>query len=194
MDCPHWLLALAIPFSRSDRACAVDGVGAGLLRRTVPDRRRQRTAGKSPSGCRSDLERPFRREDNCSRLRARASTSARSKSSPGPSPGRLLRTGYRSPRRLTRMPLWAGRTSPGPTAPAAPPLDSLRRDIRRWRAGRPAEHPARHPVSERSTSFPPPVPSPTGTWGGRAPPVASSIYRSRPVRPRASCARPVAPA
>jgi hypothetical protein len=37
-DCPHWLLALTISFSRSDRARTDPiGVGAGLSRRTVPD-------------------------------------------------------------------------------------------------------------------------------------------------------------
>jgi hypothetical protein len=37
-DCPHWLLALTISFSRSDRARTdLIGVGAGLSRRTVPD-------------------------------------------------------------------------------------------------------------------------------------------------------------
>jgi hypothetical protein len=47
MNCPHWLLALAIPFSRSDRAhTSTADVGAGCsegLSRT------DHSAGKSPS-------------------------------------------------------------------------------------------------------------------------------------------------
>ena len=47
MNCPHWLLALTIPFSRSDRAhtCTAD-VGAGLSEGRF---RTDRSAGMSPS-------------------------------------------------------------------------------------------------------------------------------------------------
>ena len=47
MNCPHWLLALAIPFSRSDRAhTTTAGVGAGCPEGLF---RTDRSAGKSPS-------------------------------------------------------------------------------------------------------------------------------------------------
>ena len=47
MNCPHWLLALAIPFSRSDRAhTSTADVGAGCSEGLF---RTDRSAGKSPS-------------------------------------------------------------------------------------------------------------------------------------------------
>src|SRR3984957_16292597 len=47
MNCPHWLLALAIPFSRSDRAhTSTTDVGAGCSEGLF---RTDRSAGKSPS-------------------------------------------------------------------------------------------------------------------------------------------------
>src|SRR3974390_3401073 len=48
MNCPHWLLALTIPFSRSDRAhaCPRAGVGAGCPEGLV---RTKLLAGESPS-------------------------------------------------------------------------------------------------------------------------------------------------
>ena len=47
MNCPHWLLALAIPFSRSDRAHTTTAdVGAGCSEGLF---RTDRSAGKSPS-------------------------------------------------------------------------------------------------------------------------------------------------
>ena len=62
MNCPHWLLALTIPFSRSDRAhTSPAGVGAGCaggLLRTMPASLLQLPEG---------LGRPFRRERHCSR-------------------------------------------------------------------------------------------------------------------------------
>src|ERR1700735_2253416 len=62
MNCPHWLLALTIPFSRSDRAhTSPAGVGAGCaegLLRTMPASLLQLPEG---------LGGPFRRECHCSR-------------------------------------------------------------------------------------------------------------------------------
>src|ERR1700722_5871740 len=62
MNCPHWLLALTIPFSRSDRAhTSRAGVGAGCaegLLRTMPASLLQLPEG---------LGGPFRRECHCSR-------------------------------------------------------------------------------------------------------------------------------
>jgi len=48
-DCPHWLLALTISFSRSDRAHTDQSRSwCRVSQRTVPDV--LHTAGKSPSG------------------------------------------------------------------------------------------------------------------------------------------------
>ncbi len=62
MNCPHWLLALTIPFSRSDRAhTSPAGVGAGCakgLLRTMPASLLRLSEG---------LGGPFRRECHCSR-------------------------------------------------------------------------------------------------------------------------------
>jgi hypothetical protein len=72
VNCPHWLLALTIPFSRSDRGTrhrgGVDaGCPEGLFRTDC-------SAGKSPSVAGGPFEGPFRREGNCSRVRASPST------------------------------------------------------------------------------------------------------------------------
>jgi hypothetical protein len=62
MNCPHWLLALTIPFSRSNRArTSTAGVDAGCaegLLRTMPASLLQLPEG---------LGGPFRRECHCSR-------------------------------------------------------------------------------------------------------------------------------
>ena len=59
MNCPHWLLALTIPFSRSDRAHTTSAMLVPGARRTVPDgllRWRvsfeyRMTFGVIPTGC-----------------------------------------------------------------------------------------------------------------------------------------------
>jgi hypothetical protein len=66
MNCPHWLLALAIPFSRSDRAhTSTADVGAGCSEGLF---RTNCFAGKSPSvPAGLTLVGHFRREDYCNR-------------------------------------------------------------------------------------------------------------------------------
>src|ERR1700733_8216491 len=66
MNCPHWLLALAIPFSRSDRAHTTTAdVGAGCSEGLL---RTDCSAGKSPSvPAGLTLRGHFRREDYCTR-------------------------------------------------------------------------------------------------------------------------------
>src|ERR1700677_2826617 len=62
MNCPHWLLALTIPFSRSDRAhTSPAGVGAGCAKGLL------RTMPASLLRLPEDLGGPFRRECHCSR-------------------------------------------------------------------------------------------------------------------------------
>jgi hypothetical protein len=58
MNCPHWLLALTIPFSRSDRAHTYLPVLMPGARRTVSGRKP--LAGESPSVA-GGPGRPFRR-------------------------------------------------------------------------------------------------------------------------------------
>jgi hypothetical protein len=69
MNCPHWLLALTIPFSRSDRAhTSTAGVGAGCSEGLF---RTDCSAGKSPSvPAGLTLWGHFRREDYCTRRAA----------------------------------------------------------------------------------------------------------------------------
>ena len=65
MNCPHWLLALAIPFSRSDRAhTSTADVGAGCSEGLF---RTDCSAGKSPSAAGHDLGGHFRRDGYCTR-------------------------------------------------------------------------------------------------------------------------------
>jgi len=62
MNCPHWLLALTIPFSRSDRAhTSPAGVGAGCAKGLL------RTMPASLLRLPEDLGGSFRRECHCSR-------------------------------------------------------------------------------------------------------------------------------
>jgi hypothetical protein len=126
VNCPHWLLALAIPFSRSDRGTrcrsSVDaGCSEGLSRTSRP---KGQPAGKSPSGSDS-LGGLFRRDDYPSRSHARASTERQRPIDPGPSPGRCLKW-YRDPfpeRRIPGRPhhlRWPFPSGPPPVPP--PPL------------------------------------------------------------------------
>ena len=88
MNCPHWLLALAIPFSRSDRAhTSTADVGAGCSEGLF---RTDRSAGKSPSAVRGPWE-AVPTGVSLYQLRAPASTRSQEETPAWalPDPGRL---------------------------------------------------------------------------------------------------------
>jgi hypothetical protein len=154
MNCPHWLLALTIPFSRSDRArTSTAGVDAGCaegLLRTMPASLLQLPEG---------LGGPFRRECQYSRRvterqRVRAPKSIRA---------------------VTRVPALSTDRSGTPAVPDGCPLErsgSLRRNGPSstpigWHAGSYLAF-RMPPGARRSTGFPPPVCRQTRHSGRRA--------------------------
>ena len=129
MNCPHWLLALTIPFSRSDRAhTTTAGVGAGCPEGLF---RTDRSAGKSPSVAGGPWG-AFRREDYCNRCALYRQRTRPRRTVPGSCPGRCARSTVSpasrplvdTPRRLRPPP--PGRRIPDPTratGSAACPLE-----------------------------------------------------------------------
>ena len=204
MNCPHWLLALTIPFSRSDRAhTSPAGVGAGCARRTVPD---DCSAGESPSAVGGPWEavptgchrsRPPRSVNAfCSGAkkarRARTALPGRSANHPGSELATLTRCGaqtrYRGPSR-TRGSLRGRRPAHGSRQdPVIPRGDRTaleragghRRPSDTGRGMRRATWTlARHPALEAQRAFRSSHPIALGPPGGSVRcPLISSIYRS----------------
>jgi hypothetical protein len=146
MNCPHWLLALTIPFSRSDRAhTSPAGVGAGCaggLLRTMPASLLQLPEG---------LGGPFRRECHCSR---RVTERQRAQA-------------LHSFRAATRSPASATDRSGTPAVADGCPLErsgSLPKAgvaVHLWWPAELPAPPAGHPVLEAQRAFrPPPIRQP----------------------------------
>jgi hypothetical protein len=159
MNCPHWLLALTIPFSRSDRAhTEYCRCWCRVFQRTVPDGLLRRRVS---FGCRMDQGRSVRREshvtrhakcrqrDRLERFRPHRPVPARGRS---PSPGTMLAGDppNAADARRPESPSWPPR-QPGIPRTAAPPARTFagsRTDTDRWHA---AIHPdLRMPPGARS--------------------------------------------
>jgi hypothetical protein len=154
MHCPHWLLALTIPFSRSDRAHTYSPVLMPGARRTVPD------VQLSPESLLRLSEGRGGRSDGCVTLSdAQPSVNAsdqaefRRVNAPG-SADPLDSTGHRRPN--PRTPWQSGRDRGTPSG-------GMRRTTLRPSAC--------HPGVRGSTGFPSPSPSARARLRGRALPV-----------------------
>jgi hypothetical protein len=155
MNCPHWLLALTIPFSRSDRAhTSPAGVGAGCaegLLRTMPASLLQLPEG---------LGGPFRRECHCTRRVTERQRVSGAEFRPGGDPG--------------IRPLPTDRSGT-PAVPGGCPLErsgSLRRQVERCTGGDMRKLPC-PPHATRCSKFQRafrPLLFANQAFGGRAPP------------------------
>ena len=163
MNCPHWLLALTISFSRSDRAHTdLSRSWCRVSQRTVPDvLQLPESLLRAPEG----LGGPIQRAGHLTRCaRERQRVQARN-IAPGRHPGPTAQdhgTGATArPRGYRTAPL----TRSFPHEPT--PLVAC---------GEPLRPPARHPVLGRNRLSAPRSP-PKRAAGGRAPPV---VYRDLP--------------
>ena len=177
MNCPHWLLALTIPFSRSDRAhTSPAGVGAGCSkdgsgRIALPEGFLRLPEGQG---------RPFRRECHSSRRETRASTRPSDQNhravarSPKGRPGLHNRDFVLTPIVAGHPPRPADARPNGPV----PSVTGRCRRTRRWHAG--SRRSACHPGARSSTGFPPPPCRQPGAEGSVRRLLMSSIYRMSP--------------
>ena len=166
MNCPHWLLALTIPFSRSDRAhTSPAGVGAGCAKGLL------RTMPASLLRLPEDLGGPFRRECHCSRRVTERQRAFNGREPPGVTPGCGLCTDRSGTSAVDRrMPARAVRFPPRTRIPPATPGGGMRE------ATRPS---ACHPVLDAQRAFRFPPCRQSGCWG-RALPVDALDYRMSP--------------
>jgi len=143
MHCPHWLLALTIPFSRSDRAHTYSPVLMPGARRTVPDKklspesllRLSEGRGAVPTGV-SHYQTRLRASTRPNRPNSAGSTplnrpttsilpvSTGLKGDPAPLRGRLSATPIGGMRRTTIRP---SACHPGVRGPTGFPSSALRR-------------------------------------------------------------------